>query len=70
MSGQIKVIVVDDYPLFRTGIIQTISTDENLTVVGEGSTRTLSNSVLAMLLILHYWTFPCQVVESRPPKSY
>ncbi|WP_228019932.1 response regulator [Phyllobacterium pellucidum] len=38
MSGQIKVIVVDDYPLFRTGIIQTICTDENITVVGEGST--------------------------------
>jgi DNA-binding NarL/FixJ family response regulator len=37
MSDQIEVIVVDDYPLFRTGIIQTLNADENITVVGEGS---------------------------------
>ena len=37
MSNQIRVIVLDDHPLFRVGVIHTLESDEAIEVVGEGS---------------------------------
>src|SRR5690606_23022937 len=37
MRRQSTVVVVDDHPLFRAGVIQTLELDKDLKVVGEGS---------------------------------
>lgn len=37
MGRPIRVIVVDDHPLFRAGVIQTLELDRTIEVVGEGS---------------------------------
>jgi two-component system nitrate/nitrite response regulator NarL len=36
MADQIRVIVVDDHSLFRTGVIQALKADKAIEVVGEG----------------------------------
>lgn len=33
----IRVVVVDDHPMFRAGLIQTVTVDQDVSVVGEGS---------------------------------
>lgn len=33
----IRVVVVDDHPMFRTGLIQAVSGDGDISVIGEGS---------------------------------
>jgi two-component system nitrate/nitrite response regulator NarL len=38
MKPQIKVVVVDDHPLFRAGVVQSIKLDTSIDVVAEGST--------------------------------
>jgi two-component system, NarL family, nitrate/nitrite response regulator NarL len=35
MNEQIRVLVVDDHPLFRQGVVHSLGTDPGLTVVGE-----------------------------------
>lgn len=35
MNEQIRVLVVDDHPLFRQGVVHSLSSDPGLTVVGE-----------------------------------
>lgn len=35
-SDQISVVVVDDHPMFRSGLIQALSVDNDFAVVGEG----------------------------------
>jgi DNA-binding NarL/FixJ family response regulator len=40
MTNQIKVLVVDDHPLLRAGIVGIIDDEDDLTVVGEGSNGT------------------------------
>lgn len=37
MSDRIRVVVVDDHPLFRAGVIQTLKSGKGFDVVGEGS---------------------------------
>ncbi|MGN6306566.1 MAG: response regulator [Mesorhizobium sp.] len=37
MRRQSTIVVVDDHPLFRAGVIQTLELDKDLKVVGEGS---------------------------------
>jgi two-component system nitrate/nitrite response regulator NarL len=37
MSERIRVVVVDDHPLFRSGVVQAIELDEAIDVVAEGS---------------------------------
>jgi two-component system nitrate/nitrite response regulator NarL len=34
--AEIRVAVIDDHPLFRAGVIQTLRNEPNITVVGEG----------------------------------
>jgi two-component system, NarL family, nitrate/nitrite response regulator NarL len=36
MAALISVVVVDDHPLFRAGVIQTLALDDEIQVVGEG----------------------------------
>ena len=36
MAERVSVVVVDDHPLFRAGVIQTLALDETIEVVGEG----------------------------------
>src|SRR5688572_1216382 len=33
----IRVVVVDDHPMFRAGLIQAVTVDHDISVVGEGS---------------------------------
>lgn len=37
MNAQVRVIVVDDHPLFRAGVSQSLALDPAITVVAEGS---------------------------------
>ncbi|MCA9872415.1 MAG: response regulator transcription factor [Anaerolineales bacterium] len=37
MSEQIRLLVVDDHPLFRQGVVASLSAEPDLTVVGEAS---------------------------------
>ena len=36
MTGQIRVVIVDDHPLFRGGVVRTLQEHEGIAVVGEG----------------------------------
>ena len=38
MSNCVRVVVVDDHSLFRSGVIQSLHLDDEIRVVGEGST--------------------------------
>ena len=38
MTSRIRIAVVDDHPLFREGVIHTLAAQEDMLVVGEGST--------------------------------
>jgi two-component system, NarL family, nitrate/nitrite response regulator NarL len=38
MPDCLRVVVVDDHPLFRSGVIQSLHLDKQIRVVGEGST--------------------------------
>lgn len=38
MVDKISVVVVDDHPLFRAGVVQTLELDHDIKVVGEGGT--------------------------------
>lgn len=37
MSEQVKLLIVDDHPLFRQGLCDVLETDPNLTIVGEAA---------------------------------
>lgn len=37
-SGPIRIAVIDPYPIFRTGVVQTIARHDGLWLVGEGAT--------------------------------
>lgn len=39
MAERVSVVVVDDHPLFRAGVIQTRGLDETIEVVGEGGSE-------------------------------
>ena len=36
MPGNIRVVVIDDHPLFRDGVVRTLNSETNIEVVGEG----------------------------------
>ena len=38
MANQIRIAVIDDHPLYREGIVQTLTEAEGLEVVAEGAT--------------------------------
>src|SRR4051794_33000087 len=38
--GEIRVVVIDDHPLFRAGVTHTLRADPGITVVGEGGSAT------------------------------
>ena len=38
MSDRIQVVIIDDHPLFRDGLIQTLKAEADLEVVGQGGT--------------------------------
>ncbi len=35
-AATIRIVVVDDHPMFRTGLIQAVAADGDITVIGEG----------------------------------
>mgnify|MGYP001591730034 CR=1 FL=1 len=37
MSETLRVVVVDDHPMFRDGVISSLRADENIQVVGQGA---------------------------------
>jgi DNA-binding NarL/FixJ family response regulator len=38
VAEKLRVVVVDKYPIFRTGVVQALRRDKNIVVVGEGAT--------------------------------
>jgi len=38
VADKLRVVVVDKYPIFRTGVVQALRRDKNIVVVGEGAT--------------------------------
>jgi DNA-binding NarL/FixJ family response regulator len=36
MPGNMRVVVIDDHPLFRDGVVRTLNSETNIEVVGEG----------------------------------
>ena len=38
MSDKIQLIIVDDHPLFRDGVIQTLKAEPDIEIVGEATT--------------------------------
>ena len=38
MTDAVRILVADDHPLFRDGVVSTLSAEDDLTVVGEAST--------------------------------
>lgn len=38
MSDRITIVVADDHPLFRRGVVQTLSAEPDITVIGEAGT--------------------------------
>ena len=56
-AGQIvKVVVIDDHPLFREGVIHTLDAQPDIEVVGEGATADdavrLTSTLLPDLVLL------------------
>jgi len=56
MSEKARIVVVDDHPLFRSGVVQTLKADPNFDVVGQGETAAeaiqLAKKELPELLLL------------------
>lgn len=50
MSDKLSVVVIDDHPLFRQAVIQTLSQDSVLSVVGEGASYAEALRLVADLL--------------------
>lgn len=49
MRKQSTIVVVDDHPLFRAGVIQTLELDKELKVVGEGNSSAEACALAARL---------------------
>jgi DNA-binding NarL/FixJ family response regulator len=79
MVGHIRVLVIDDHPLFRAGVVQTLAQDDRIEVVGEGGTRSEAHSLAQTLkpdIVLLDITMPGGGIEAaeellrlpEPPK--
>lgn len=56
MTDPIRVVVVDDHPLFRRGVVEALSLEDDITVIGEASTgeeaaRTVAHLVPDIVLL-------------------
>ncbi len=49
MVDQVRVVVIDDHPLFRTGVSQSLAMDEGISVVGEGASRAEARALIDRL---------------------
>ena len=56
MSDRTRVLVVDDHPLFRDGVVRTLETEPDLEIVGQGASAQeavrLSQALLPDILLL------------------
>lgn len=56
MSDKIQLVIVDDHPLFRDGVIQTLKTDPDIEIVGQAMTASeairLTGELLPDLVLL------------------
>lgn len=50
MSNPIRVVVVDDHPLFRDGVVHTLSSMQDIEIVGQGGTGEEAFSLAGELL--------------------
>ena len=59
MAEMIRVVVVDDHPMFRTGLIQTVSAEGDISVIGEGGSAAEAVELVRVLqpdiLLLDAW---------------
>jgi len=49
MVDQVRVVIIDDHPLFRTGVSQSLAMDEGISVVGEGASRAEARALIDRL---------------------
>jgi DNA-binding NarL/FixJ family response regulator len=56
MDERIRVLVIDDHPLFRDGVVRTLETDPDMEIVGQGASAQeaihLSQALLPDILLL------------------
>src|SRR5690349_13467085 len=50
MSDKIQVVIVDDHPLFRDGLIQTLKAEPDIEVVGQATTASEAVSLVGELV--------------------
>jgi two-component system, NarL family, nitrate/nitrite response regulator NarL len=66
MAGnQISVVVVDDHPMFRSGLIHALSIDDDFSVIGEGGSAAeavdLVRDLRPSVLLLDAWMDDCGI---------
>ncbi len=56
MSEKIQIVIVDDHPLFRDGVVQTLKSEADIEIVGQGTTANeaicLTQDLLPDVLLL------------------
>jgi DNA-binding NarL/FixJ family response regulator len=50
MSDKIQVVIIDDHPMFRDGVIQTLKAEPDIEIVGQGTTSAEAIRLAAELL--------------------
>ena len=50
MSDRIQIVIVDDHPLFRNGVMQTLRAEPDIEIVGQGTTAAEAISLAGELL--------------------
>ena len=59
MQPPIKVLIVDDHPLFRRGLVAVLEDDRRIEVVGEARDGMAAIARAEKLPPSGSWTFPC-----------
>ncbi len=48
--GKIRIIVVDDHPIFRQGVVDTLSIEDDLDIIGEATTGKVAIKMIAEVI--------------------
>jgi two-component system, NarL family, nitrate/nitrite response regulator NarL len=55
MSDCIRLAIIDDHPLFREGVAQTVRDASDMTVVGQGSSAQDAIRIVTTLATRHHY---------------
>src|SRR5574342_1066933 len=61
MSDRIQIVIVDDHPLFRDGLCQTLKAEHDIEIIGQATTAAEALALASELLpdvVLLYITIP------------